>query len=120
MRVRASALDALALTVAALVAIASAGVAPELSVFVVWVTAHFFVFCNVVRLPRALELAWAVVLVLAVAGCALVALPLLIALLPSALASALSLLHHSASARSPDASRSPLSQPDETVQPRRR
>lgn len=120
MRVRVSRLDASVLAVAALLAIASAGVVPELSVFVVWVTAHFFVFCNVVRLPRALELAWAAVLVGAVVGCALLALPLVVALVPSALASALALRHHSASARSPDASRSPLSQPDETVQPRRR
>lgn len=46
---------------------------------VVFVLVHFFVFCNVLRLPRRLELAWAgVFCVLASgAGCGLVAWPII-------------------------------------------
>ena len=55
---------------AALLAAAAGPVVPELSVFTLWVTGHFFVFCNVVRLPRRLELAWAVALEVGGLGCA--------------------------------------------------
>lgn len=55
--------DALVLVIGAVAASALATVVAWWGFVVAFVVAHFFLFCNVVRMARPLELAWAVVFV---------------------------------------------------------
>ncbi len=56
---RLSAFDAVILAVGALAALAAATIHGGLAFVVAFVVGHFFLFCNIVRLARPLELAWA-------------------------------------------------------------
>jgi len=56
---RLSVLDAIVLVIGVAAAFALATVVPWWGFMVAFVVAHFFLFCNVVRMARPLELAWA-------------------------------------------------------------
>lgn len=69
---RLSALDAIVVVVGLVAAFALATIVPWWGFMVAFVVAHFFLFCNVVRMARPLELAWAgIFLALAAATIAL-------------------------------------------------
>lgn len=72
---RFSARDAITLFVGAYVAMDTAAVMPWLGIAIGFVIAHFFLFCNVVRMERSGELAWASVLVLLAASTTVIGLP---------------------------------------------
>lgn len=56
---RLSALDAIVIVTGVVAALALAAIEPWWGFAVGFVVAHFFLFCNVVRMARPLELAWA-------------------------------------------------------------
>jgi hypothetical protein len=56
---RLSVLDALIIAIGAAAAFFLASVEPWWGFMVAFVVAHFFLFCNIVRMARPLELAWA-------------------------------------------------------------
>jgi len=67
---RISATDVTFLVLGALGASGAAAHYPWLSLVIVFTVGHFFLFCNVVRMDRSLELAWASVFLI-LAGCTL-------------------------------------------------
>lgn len=58
-----------------LVAIVAVPFALWLANAIVWVVSHFFLFCNVFRISRPLELAWALVFVFLCAGTLTLSIP---------------------------------------------
>jgi hypothetical protein len=72
---RFSKLDAIILFVGLCVAAATAAVTPWLGIAIGFVIAHFFLFCNLVRMARPSELAWSAVFVLLVSSTVLVGSP---------------------------------------------
>ena len=67
--------DAIVLFVGAYVALDTVCVEPWLGIAIGCVIAHFFLFCNVVRMERAAELMWAAVFVLLAASSIVLGLP---------------------------------------------
>jgi hypothetical protein len=61
---RISAIDIAVLVIAAAAAAVTSTLLPVLSAVIVFVVLHFFLFCNIARVSRPLELAWAAVFVL--------------------------------------------------------
>jgi hypothetical protein len=72
---RLSALDIGVLLIGAASAILLAFVLPWLSFVVAFVIGHFFLFCNIIRMARPLELIWAGVFVLLAGATAAVEIP---------------------------------------------
>jgi hypothetical protein len=68
---RLSLVDVVVLTVGTVGAIALAFIVPWLAFVIAFVVGHFFLFCNIVRMARSLELIWAGVF-LALAGATVV------------------------------------------------
>ncbi len=68
-------LDGLALVLAVAAVTHAATYAWWLAAGITFVVAHFFLFCNVFRIARSLELAWAAVFVLLVCGTVLTETP---------------------------------------------
>lgn len=67
--------DAIVLFVGLYVAGDTAAVMPWLGIAIGFVILHFFLFCNVVRMERSAELAWAAVLVLLAASTTILGIP---------------------------------------------
>jgi len=65
---RLSALDVGVLAVGAIAAVATASIAPSWAIAIGLPVAHFFLFCNVFRISRRLELLWAGVFVILAAS----------------------------------------------------
>lgn len=61
---RISAIDVAVLVIAAVAAAVSWSVLPVLAAVIIFVVLHFFLFCNIARVSRPLELTWAAVFVL--------------------------------------------------------
>jgi hypothetical protein len=67
--------DGIILFIGFYVAMDTAAVRPWLGIAIGFVVAHFFLFCNVVRMERSGELAWASVLVLLAASTTVTGVP---------------------------------------------
>ncbi|CAN5409388.1 hypothetical protein BH11PSE11_BH11PSE11_00120 [soil metagenome] len=65
---RISVTDIIVLMVGAIASACLAGIDLPLGLAIAFVVAHFFLFCNVIRMARRLELAWAAIFV-GLAGC---------------------------------------------------
>jgi hypothetical protein len=61
---RISVIDVAVLVIAAVAAAVTWSVLPALAAVIAFVVLHFFLFCNIARVSRPLELAWAAVFVL--------------------------------------------------------
>jgi hypothetical protein len=72
---RISAMDVAVLLVAAVGSWFAAGINLWMGIAIAFVVAHFFLFCNVVRMGRSLELLWAVLFVLLAGTTVLTGLP---------------------------------------------
>jgi len=72
---RFSALDVLVLIGSAIGAGAALALVPWVGFVIAFVVAHFFLFCNIFRIARALELAWAALFVLLAAGTVVIDFP---------------------------------------------
>jgi hypothetical protein len=72
---RISAIDAAVLCVAATGSWIAAGIDPWMGIAIAFVVAHFFLFCNVVRMRRSLELPWAALFVLLAGATVLTGVP---------------------------------------------
>uniref|UniRef100_A0A7C2P1D8 Uncharacterized protein n=1 Tax=Schlesneria paludicola TaxID=360056 RepID=A0A7C2P1D8_9PLAN len=65
---RLSALDVAVLVIGGATAAGLAVVEPWIGFVIAFVVAHFFLFCNVIRMARPLELVWSVIFTLLAAG----------------------------------------------------
>ena len=65
---RIDAVDVFALAVAGVAALVAGGIEWWMGFAIAFATGHFFLFCNVFRVRRSLELAWALVFVSAAGG----------------------------------------------------
>ena len=72
---RLSPLDVVVLIAGAVGAFVASGTNPWFGIAIAFVVGHFFLFCNVLRMPRPLELVWAAAFCVLAAGAILLRVP---------------------------------------------